>query len=346
MKSTILKVSLSQAARALRLCYVSNQPVALWGPSGVGKSDVVRQSVPQGWKFYDVRLSDKEATDLGGIPMPNSKTGRVEYMPSSLLPLDTDEKCIVLFDEVDRTSDMSVQNMMLQIVLDRSINGHKLSPNARIVLAGNGVTDVGTMPLSTAACRRMCHLYIESQNEAALGSWLSWAKDSDCTSALQSFAKYRNDVWVNGSAPAEFEELASPSARTWVMADKLYQASLTVKFETADIILPLLAGCIGKAGAIELLAWYKLHAEAPTVEEIAKSPSTAKLPTTLGVFFALGTTLAREAKIAERPESDAFATYISRWPMEQAGFAFTGLLSAKPEVATSAAYRQWQKSRN
>ncbi len=345
MKNTsICRVSLSQAARALRVCFMANQPVMIWGETGIGKSSIVRQSVPKGWKFYDVRLSDKEATDLGGVPMPNSKTGKVEYMATSLLPLDCDEKCVVLFDEADRTSDMSVQNMMLQLVLDRSINGHKLSDNCRIVLAGNGATDIGTMPLSSAAAGRMTHLYIESRDDKALESWLSW--DSQCTGALQSFAKYRNDVWVGDAQQSALEELAERKPRNWVMADTLYRSASTATFEVADLMLPLLSGCVGKAAAIELLAWYKLSAEAPTVEEITSNPTQARLPSTLGIFFALGTTLSREAKKAQQKDADAMAAYIARWPEEQAAFAFTGLLSARPDIATSAVYRQWHKNRN
>lgn len=354
--SSVLKIALDKAARAMRVCFYANLTCALWGRRGVGKSSVVLQSVPKGWGFYDFRLSDKEASDVGGIPFPvDSESGskRVEYLMTKQLPFDSEEKCVVLLDEFDRTADLSVQNAALQLTLDRRINGHPLSPNARIVIAGNGATDVGTIPLSSASAGRMVHLYIETDDEQARNAWQQWAKTANLklsdklsmqvSPMLQSFAEYKSDVWTSAKDIAELEEYGSPTPRTFVMADTLFQACKQVNFETADILLPLLAGCVGMAAATEMLGWYKVCESAPTVGEIIANPRSAKLPDQLGVQFALGLTLARHAKALANGEVDSIATYIARWSREQARFAFTHLIREQPRAATSKAYLNWEK---
>jgi hypothetical protein len=350
----MIKIPLDRAARALRVCYFANIPVCFWGTSGIGKSEVVRQSVPKGWKFYDFRVSDKEAPDLGGIPFPielKDGTRRVMYLMTDQLPFDSDEQCVILFDEGDRTSDMSVQNAMLQLILDRSINGHKLSANARIVMCCNGATDAGTIPLSRAAARRLCHLYIDDKSQSAVKAWQKWAAEYEevdgyrVSPALQSFSEYKSDIWTQSDGDAgELEEYGSKRPRTMVMADKLYRACKQVKFETQDIVFPLVQGCVGSAVAHEVLAWFKICDEAPTIEEVIASPETAKLPTELGVYFALGMTLARHAKDKPLKTIDALVTYISRWKREQSRFAFTHLLKEEPKASTSRTYQQWEKS--
>lgn len=356
--NTLLKLSLAQVPRALRLYFVANIMVCLWGRRGMGKSSVVRQSVPKGWGFYDFRLSDKEAPDLGGIPYPvdipqakgKACIKRVEYLMTTQLPFDTEEQCVINFDEIDRTSDMSVQNAFLQLSLDRRINGHPLSPHARLVACGNGATDTGTIPLSKAAAGRMGHLYIETQDSRAMDAWLDWAKGSPETSPhLQSFAKYNAEVWTDAQDVGELEEYGSPTPRTFCMADTLWQAAQAAKFETQDILLPVLAGCVGTTAAHKMLAWYKLMTSAPSLESIESAPRTTPVPQDNGILFALGLTMARQAKPVDgQPDTtrraDKYAEYVIRWPDEQARAAINQLTTAQPRLLTSPVYLGWAKN--
>src|SRR6266850_1398983 len=105
----ITKINLEQAARAIAVCCAANIPVALWGPVGVGKSAVTKQVAEKSkLRLFDFRLSDKEPSDLGGIPYPVD--GKLRYLVTDNLPLDSDEKAIVFLDEFDRC-DVAVMNV-------------------------------------------------------------------------------------------------------------------------------------------------------------------------------------------------------------------------------------------
>ena len=343
----ITKINLEQAERAVTVALMANQPVALWGGVGIGKSSIVAQITAKlpGWKMYDVRLSDKLSSDFGA-PYPNMKTGKLDFLVTSLLPFDCDEKCIVFLDEYDRVQDVNVQNMTLQIVLDRSLNGHKLSPNARIVLAGNGVTDMGTTPLSKAAASRMCHLYIEGESEGALNSYLAWAQDNGVSPMLRAFARYRREVWNAGATNQGTEELAVPTKRTFDMADRLLRFSDAAKFETKDIVKPVIEGCIGSAAATELLGFRRQWLLAPTIEEVIKDPAAARLPGQLDVAYAFTLTLVDWAKAhTDARTLEAVAKYFTRWSEEQTSYAMKLIETRVPEACKTKSYIAWKNGR-
>ena len=60
-------------------------PVMLWGPPGVGKSQIIGQiATGHGAPLIDIRLSQMEPTDLRGIPFRSGD--RVEWSVPALLP--------------------------------------------------------------------------------------------------------------------------------------------------------------------------------------------------------------------------------------------------------------------
>ena len=60
-------------------------PVMIWGPPGIGKSQIVAQIAQQhSVPLLDIRLSQMEPSDLRGIPFRVDKF--VEWAPPSILP--------------------------------------------------------------------------------------------------------------------------------------------------------------------------------------------------------------------------------------------------------------------
>lgn len=353
-----LFVNLEQASRIILTAFEADIPVALWGPPGVGKSSVIAQvtkklvhkdektgkEVP--YKLYDVRLSDKEPSDLGGIPFPSD--GRVRFLMNDLLPWDTDEYSVVLFDEYDR-ADLSVQNPTLQIILDRTINGHRLSKNARVILAGNGTTDTGTSPLSRAAANRMCHIYIETGSPQALDSWDKWASENGTSDALRGFAKFKQSTWSGQSVSEtgkikkpEIEEIAYPTPRSFDFADRLLVATESVPFKVSDIIKPMVAGCVGVGPATEFLNFRDTFDKAPSPEEIVKNPKKVRVPKEPDVLAALTVQLCDYAK-RNKEFAEAIAEYGLRWAEEPGAYLFKRLADAVPNVIKTKPYQEWMK---
>ena len=356
-------LSIEQASRATLVAFVADIPIAWWGAPGIGKSSAIFQlknmldqnEDEEPYEFFDLRLSDKEPSDIGGIPFPHEvitdadgkKSMRkvLQFLVMDLLPFDSKKRAIVLLDEFDR-ADLSVQNAALQLVLDRKVNGHKLSPNARIVLAGNSSTDIGTSPLSAAAANRMCHLYLDVATEGSLNSWLKWAEENEISPLLQGFAGYQLTTFAGGDAKTKkIEELAYATPRSFVYADRLLRACEQMPFDTEDIEPALVAGCVGKAAASTFLGYRDIFNKLPTMEQIIANPETVPLPRNPSVLFAHKKQLTIHAK-NDLKVAEAVAKYALRWEKEPAADLFRMLEEANPEVVKTAPYKKWKGERD
>jgi hypothetical protein len=352
----------------------ANIPVALWGKPGIGKSSLIKQILNElppitigkekrEWKLFDFRLSDKEPSDLGGIPFP-IEGARVKFLvikpdeehPENGLPFDSDVPAIVLLDEFDR-ADLSVQNVALQIILDRRVNGHYLSLNARIILAGNATTDVGTTPLSKAAANRIVHLYITSDGEPALNSYLDYAEKAGVSPILRGFARFKQNVW-NGNSTADkneiqMEEMAYATPRSFDYADRICMEADKAKYKTSDIIRAVVAGCVGVGPATEFLQYRDTFSKAPNIFDIIDNPEKIEVPKVVDVLYSLTLALtdyaSEEGKLTAKEKEEkakiaiAVAKYGLRWPEEPAAFLFKKLREKAPSVETSAPFKEWKK---
>lgn len=367
-------LNIEQLKRAILVCLFADLPLAIWGGVGIGKSQAVAQVAKKlGYKLFDVRLSDKEPSDLGGIPYPmvtfwelgadGKRTGKsstvalekceveghVEYLVSGLLPFGANELTILFFDEVDRT-DIGVLNALLQIVLDRRINGHMLGPNVRILMAGNGESDKGTVSLTEAARSRAVHVYAKFDLE----TWIGWARNENIPAHLIGWAKFNPDEFKNGADKhfgEGFSEVAMFTARTAEMAAYVYEKAKEMQnegiFKVDDILPALMQGCITKSKATLYLGYIeRVYSKAPTPEEIVADPEGVEVPTDPSTLFAISGSLAWIAENDPKNSGnykavEAIATYANRWTPEVRSAFFRELLNRQPKVALTKGYQEW-----
>jgi hypothetical protein len=290
---------LSIVKQAVAVCFTEtlNLVPVIWGPVGWTKSATVKSLADDlGLPLFDVRLSDKEPTDLGGIPFPVDKeiNGEVRkvlsYLANSLLPWEeiygADFECILFFDELDRTS-VDVLNVALQVLLDRGVNGRKLCPKAHIVCAGNGTTDTGTTELTSAAATRLVHFYVDTQGSRALDHWVDWAGRNGVHASLPGYARFRPEIFGGPKPEYVEQQRANPRTFTWaaLALDVLGQTSLAP--EVGDAIV---FGLVGQAPGREYIAYRETLADCPTFEQVVRDPAKAKLPPAeqVGILYALG----------------------------------------------------------
>ena len=100
-------VSPNGAKRSIRRAFKKQRPIFIWGPPGIGKSEVVHQIGDEYKKalVIDIRLSLWEPTDIKGIPYFDAVQGRMVWAPPVELPdAETAKKydIIILFmDEMN-----------------------------------------------------------------------------------------------------------------------------------------------------------------------------------------------------------------------------------------------------
>ena len=75
---SVRQVGPKNAKKAIGKAIQKRRPVFLWGPPGIGKSDIVKQiGDATNRQVIDVRLALWEPTDIKGIPYYNAEQGKM-----------------------------------------------------------------------------------------------------------------------------------------------------------------------------------------------------------------------------------------------------------------------------
>jgi len=126
--------------------------IMVWGPPGIGKSYTVENVAKElGLKFVPWSLGRKEKYDVVGIPGKQT-IGDIAFTTWTIpiewkLVLDAKGEAIVLFDEFT-VADQTVQNAVLDIVLQKRVDIYELPKRTLFILAGNKGGDDGTFATS------------------------------------------------------------------------------------------------------------------------------------------------------------------------------------------------------
>ena len=142
------------AKRSLRKAFKNKRPIFLWGPPGIGKSDIIKQlGTELDAHVIDVRLSLWEPTDIKGIPYFDSNVNKMVWAPPLELPdaeMASQHKQIILFMDEMNSAAPAVQAAAYQLVLNRRVGTYQLPDNVVMVAAGNRESDKGVTYRMTA----------------------------------------------------------------------------------------------------------------------------------------------------------------------------------------------------
>src|SRR5208337_1991806 len=167
MKPTELYSFLSRAVP-------SRLPVLIKGAPGIGKTDIVTQACEA--SSADLIIEHpvvSDPTDYKGIPFPDGK-GDANFLPIGNLKrlLNAESLTVCFFDDIGQAPG-SVQAALMQLILARRINGHKVSDNVCFLAATNRRSDRAgvTGMLEPVKSRFVSIVELETDVE----SWVSWA---------------------------------------------------------------------------------------------------------------------------------------------------------------------------
>jgi hypothetical protein len=158
--------------RAIEVAYRARRPVLLEGPTGIGKSEVVRQVCDQlGIAVRVLDLSLLEPPDLVGLPYVADHS--TVYAVPKCLPRDGNG--ILMLEELNR-AERYIQQPALQLLTDRCLHDYSLPPGWSTCAAINPETgDYQVTPLDLALKLRFLHLRVRADKT----SWLAWARKNE-----------------------------------------------------------------------------------------------------------------------------------------------------------------------
>ena len=291
-----------------------NRTLFLMGPSGVGKSDTVREAAAVLAKQYDcdfpvldLRLSQMEPPDFGGVP--SVKDGETIMNPPRWLPRDPESRGIILLDEITSAPPV-MQAAAYQVALDRAMGQVKFPDGWMVMAAGNRASDRGvTYPLAGPLLARMTLINVES----SLDGFVDYCARTDVRPEVIAFVKsrgeYLNERDETINAKISDLPLGKPFAtqRGWTTAAQYYLD------EPAETRLELLRGSIGDRAATDMEAFLRIWQSMPSIDLIFSDPDSVPTPSDAATRYAV--TVGVSVRLAKK-NLEVAMRYLNRLPGE------------------------------
>lgn len=233
--------------------------IMLWGPPGVGKSQLVAQLAERRKAvLHDVRLSQKTAADIGGLPALDHATKQTTFYVPEFLPRGDGEQ-ILFLDELT-TAEQLTQVAAYGLILERRVGNYTLPEQVRVLAASNRLEDGAvSSDMGTALNDRFVHLVIEPTAK----DWLQWAVSAGICREVMAFIQVRPDLLVATNEMRQADHAVTPSPRSWERVSAVYK---TIKSRRMREVT--LAGIVGDATAYEFLTIAEEVSAMASVEKI------------------------------------------------------------------------------
>jgi len=251
--------------RAIIKCFQKQRPVFLWGPPGIGKSEVVASiAAEMKGAMIDLRLAQMEPTDLRGIPYFNKDLGLMDWAAPIDLPdaeFASKYPVVVLFLDEMNSAAPSIQAAAYQLILNRRIGKYHLPDNVVVIAAGNRESDKGvTYRMPAPLANRFVHLEMRPDHAA----WEQWAVLNQIHKDVVGYVGFAKQDLYDFDPRSSSRSFATP--RSWTFVSELLADDDCTDSELTDLV----AGAVGEGVAVKFMAHRKIAGQLPKPSEILK----------------------------------------------------------------------------
>tara|TARA_B100002019_G_scaffold146339_1_gene126090 strand:- start:1244 stop:2329 length:1086 start_codon:yes stop_codon:yes gene_type:complete len=303
----IRTISPNKAKTRIMHSMKKKRPIFIWGPPGIGKSDVVHQiGEYMDAHVIDIRLSLWEPTDIKGIPYYAANDNNMQWAPPVDLPdakMAKKYKNIILFLDEMNSAAPAVQAAAYQLILNRRVGQYTLPDNVYIVAAGNREADKGVVyrmpaPLSN----RFVHLELAVDFD----DWFQWAVDNKIHKDVVGYLQFSKKDLYDFDPKSPSRSFATP--RSWSFVSELLEDDLDEETQT-----DLVSGCVGEGLAIKFSAHRKVAAQMPNPTEILSGKVKELQTKEISAMYSLTVSLCYELKEASDKNVKDFDTQVDRF---------------------------------
>jgi hypothetical protein len=308
MSDVIRTVSPNKAKASLRHAMNKKRPIFLWGPPGIGKSDIVAQVTNElaNSLLIDIRLSLWDPTDIKGIPYFDAKNVKMAWGAPSELP-DEElaaqyDNIVVFFDEMNSAAP-AVQAAAYQLILNRRVGQYKLPDNVIIVAAGNRESDKGvTYRMPAPLANRFIHLELAVDFD----DWFAWSVDNSQHKDVVGYLTFAKKDLYDFDPKSPSRSFATP--RSWAFVSELLDDELD-----EGTLTDLVAGSVGEGLAVKFMAHRKVASEMPNPTDILAGKVKEMKTSEISAMYSLTVSLCYELKEASNKNDKMFDTKVNNF---------------------------------
>lgn len=201
--------------KSVELVVAAGEVPLLVGGTGIGKTTLAAEMArDNGWSLISIDGNLLKEGEIGGLPTVEDHS-TVYAIHHKLREIDEEMskgKTVLLFiDEINRC-EHAVQQELMNLILNREINGYHLSPDVKIIAAMNppDTYEYQTVDMDAAQENRFVWLYMEPDYI----QWLDWAAaagiDQKVMEFISTFPEYlycTNEDDINAT-PRSYERIS------------------------------------------------------------------------------------------------------------------------------------------
>ncbi|MDU1443965.1 ATP-binding protein [Clostridium cochlearium] len=262
-------MNFNEVLMAVEMVIKTGEVPLIIGESGIGKTSLIRELGNKN-NYYVVNIDGNllKEGEIGGLPTveeyvikhTGEKIKRTVYAVHTklveidkALEEDKNRRVLLFIDEINRC-EHSVQQELMNIILNREINGYKLSPRVDVIAAMNPsnkydsfqYTDYQVVDMDPAQEDR----FVWIELDADVNTWIKWGMreevniNKDILQFIASFPEYLHN-------PSSQESIKA-TPRSWERVSKAYDVYMREKYPT-KIFYNVVKGNIGESIAQDFI---------------------------------------------------------------------------------------------
>jgi len=322
-------ISMTEAERMINLAYEQNEPLLLLGKPGMGKTSLFEAVAKnRNIGFIDFRPSLRDPVDIGGMRVPDEKTGKLRhFVPDDLPdPKVHGKEGILMIDEINVVGQM-LQATLYGLVQERRVGSYRMPKGWVPMAAGNNVADrAAAQRMSTALANRFNVQTVEPD----LKSWLKQYGAEHVDTRGTAFLRFRPELF---HIMPKADQTAFPTARSWTKAFKFIDVDRTMRRK-------IIAGYVGMEAANEFEAFWRILENAPSFDSIIDDPKNAPIPgqKDSGTYYAVCSMIARSV---DRKNFNNAMIYVNRMLPDYQVAVVQDATKRQPDLMKTTGYTSW-----
>jgi hypothetical protein len=291
--SALRTVTPNSAKKSIVRAFKKKRPLFIWGPPGIGKSDIVHQIGEQmEAHVIDIRLSLWEPTDIKGIPYFDPNQNKMVWGAPSELPdaeMASKYKFIILFLDEMNSAAPSVQAAAYQLILNRKVGQYTLPDNVLIIAAGNREADKGvTYRMPAPLANRFVHLELAVNFD----DWFQWAVNNKVHRDVVGYLTFAKKDLYDFDPKSPSRSFATP--RSWTFVSELLEDDDDDDNTTTDLV----SGAVGEGLAVKFMAHRRVASTMPNPTDILLGKVKELKTKEISAMYSLTVSLCYELKEA------------------------------------------------
>ena len=308
MESLVTRqVTPNGAKKSIKRAFKKKRPLFLWGPPGIGKSDIIGQITNELGKAHliDIRLSLWDPTDIKGMPYYSEQDNTMKWAPPAELPTEEFaaqfDFVVVFLDEMNSAAP-AVQAAAYQLILNRRVGQYKLPDNVLLVAAGNRDADKGvTYRMPAPLANRFVHLELRVDFD----DWFQWAVNNDIHRDVVGYLTFSKKDLYDFDPRSPSRAFATP--RSWSFVSELLED------DDDETTTDLISGSVGEGLAVKFMAHRKVASSMPNPTDILAGKVKELNTKEISAMYSLTVSLCYELKEASDKGDKKFDEKVSNF---------------------------------